>query len=112
MYMSSPVFADGLIYGHSIRNKGQFVALDPATGVAKWTTSGRTADHASLLLTPAHLVFLTSDGKMIVARRNAAEFTVEKEYDVAAASTYASPVLLGADLIVRDATSVRKLSGQ
>jgi len=46
------------------------------------------------------------------AWRNAAEFTVEKEYDVAAASTYASPVLLGADLIVRDATSVRKLSGQ
>ena len=112
MYMSSPVFADGLIYGHSIRNKGQFVALDPATGVAKWTTSGRTADHASLLLTPAHLVFLTSDGKMIVAKRNTGEFTVEKEYDVAAASTYASPVLLGADLIVRDASSVRKLSGQ
>ena len=46
------------------------------------------------------------------AWRNAAAFTVEKEYDVAAASTYASPVLLGADLIVRDATSVRKLSGQ
>ena len=112
MYMSSPVFADGVIYGHSIRNKGQFVALDPATGTPKWTTSGRTADHASLQVTPSHLVFLTSDGKMIVAKRNTAEFAVEKEYDVAAAATYASPVFLGGELIVRDATSVRKLSGQ
>jgi outer membrane protein assembly factor BamB len=95
IYMSSPVFGDGLIYGHSSKKKGQFFALDAKTGVARWTTEGREGEHASLLLTPQHVVFLTNGADLIVAKRDTPAFAVEHRYEVAPGSTFATPVLLG-----------------
>ena len=106
MYMSSPVFGDGLIYGHSSKRKGQFFAIDAKTGAVRWTTEGREGEHASLLLTPAHVIFLTNGADLIVAKRGTPAFTVERRYEVAQASTFASPVLLGTNILVRDATGL------
>lgn len=106
MHMSSPVFGDGLIYGHSSKKKGQFFALDAKTGVVRWTTEGREGEHASLLLTPQNVVFLTNGADLIVAKRNTPAFVVERRYEVAEASTFASPVLLGSNILVRDATGL------
>jgi outer membrane protein assembly factor BamB len=110
MYMSSPVFGDGLIYGHSSKRKGQFFALDAKTGAVRWTTEGREGEHASLLLTPQHVVFLTNGADLIVAKRGTPAFTVERRYEVAEASTFAMPVLLGSNILVRDATSLMLLT--
>ena len=110
MYMSSPVFGDDVIYGHSWKRKGQFVAVDAKTGALKWATEGRDGDHASVLLTAKNVVYLTNGADLIVAKRATPGFTVEKRYDVAEAETWAMPVLLGSDLIVRDATSLMRLT--
>jgi outer membrane protein assembly factor BamB len=110
MYMSSPVYGDGLIYGHSAKKKGQFVALDVKTGTVRWATEGREGEHASVLLTPKHIVFLTNGADLIIARRNTAAFTVERRYEVADSPTWAVPVLLGADVLVRDATGLIRLT--
>ena len=106
MYMSSPVFGDGLIYGHSSKRKGQFFAIDAKTGVVRWTSEGREGEHASLLLTPQHVIFLTNGADLIVAKRNTPAFAVERRYEVAQASTFATPVLLGSNILVRDATGL------
>jgi outer membrane protein assembly factor BamB len=106
MYMSSPVYGDGLIYGHSSKKKGQFFALDAKTGEVRWTTEGREGEHASLLLTPQHVVFLTNGADLIVAKRDTPAFAVEHRYEVAEASTFATPVLLGSNILVRDATGL------
>ena len=110
--MSSPVFGDGLIYGHSSRKKGQFVAVDAKTGALKWATEGREGEHASLLLTPQHVIFLTNGADLIVAKRGTPAFAVEKRYEVAEAATWAMPVLLGSSLLVRDSTGVMLLMGK
>ena len=110
MYMSSPVFGDGLIYGHSSKRKGQFVALDAKTGATRWATDGREGDQASVLLTPRHVVYLTNGADLIVARRGTATLEVERRYDVADAETWAMPVLLGEDVLIRDATSLLTLT--
>jgi len=110
MYMSSPVYGDGLIYGMSEKRKGQFVALDAKTGVVRWITEGREGEHASVMLTPGNLVYLTNNADLIVARRGTAKFEVEKKYDVAETATWASPVFLGTDLLVRDATGLMRLT--
>ena len=89
MYMSSPVYGDGLVYGHSARRKGQFVAFDPKTGVVRWATEGREGDHASVLLTPRNIIYLTNGADLIIARRGTATFSVERRYDVADAETWA-----------------------
>jgi len=110
MYISSPVYGDGLIYGHSARQKGQFVALDAKTGAIRWATEGREGWHASVLLTPRHLIYLTNSADLVVARRNTAAFEVVRRYDVADAETFAMPVLLGAGILVRDATGLIRLT--
>ena len=106
MYMSSPVFGDGLIYGHSSKKKGQFFAMDAKTGAVRWATEGREGEHASLLLTPQHVVFLTNGADLIIAKRGTPAFAVERRYEVAEASTWAMPVLLGSNILVRDATGL------
>lgn len=110
MYMSSPVYGDGLVYGHSARRKGQFVALDAKTGALRWATEGRDGEHASVLLTPHHVVFLTSDANLIAVRRGATSYAVDRRYEVANSQTWAVPVFLGADLLVRDATGLIRLT--
>ena len=112
MYMSSPVIADGVVYAHSAKKKGQFVAFDEKTGAIRWATEGREGDHASLLLTPRHVVFLTNGADLIVAKRDAPAFTVERRYEVAESSTFATPVLLGSNILVRDATGLMLLTGK
>ena len=112
MYMSSPVFGDGLIYGHSAKRKGQFVALDAKSGVLKWATEGREGEHASILLTPEHVVFLTNGADLIFAKRAQPSFTAEQRYEVAKSPTWAVPVLMGSDLLVRDATTLMRLTSQ
>ena len=110
MYMSSPVLGDGLVYGHSAKRKGQFIALDPKTGTIAWSTEGREGDHASILLTPRNVIYLTNGADLIIAKRGAGAFTVERRYEVADAETWATPVLLGSDLLIRDATGISRLT--
>ena len=110
MYMSSPVFGDGVIYGLGSKRKGQFVALDPKTGAVKWTTEGREGDHASVLLAPSHVLFLTSTGVLVVAKRNPGAFELVKKYDVATSETWALPIFLGNELVIREASHLVKLA--
>ena len=110
MYMSSPVLGDGTIYGHSARSKGQFVALDAATGETRWTSPGRDGDHASVLLTPNQVVWLTNDAKLVVVDRKAKEFHPQKTYQLTDKKTWSIPVMLGSDLLVRDEKSIVRMS--
>ena len=110
MYMSSPVYADGLIYAHNSKRKGQFVAVDAESGALKWATEGREGEHASLLLTPRHVIYLTNSADLIVAKREQAKFIVERKYQVANSATFATPVLLGSNILIRDASSLALLT--
>ncbi|MGH9879993.1 MAG: hypothetical protein ACRD6N_01055, partial [Pyrinomonadaceae bacterium] len=75
-----------------------------------WSTEGREGDHASVLLTPRNIVYLTNGADLIVASRSATAFTVERRYEVADAETWAMPVLLGSDILVRDTTGLIRLT--
>ena len=110
MYMSTPVLADGILYGLSNKKKGQIVAVDAATGALKWATEGRTADQAAILLTPAHVLVLTTAGELVLVRRSPAKYDEERRYTVADSATWAVPVLLPDGLIVRDASGVMRLT--
>ena len=109
MYMSSPVLADGLVVGLSARRKGQFVAVDVTTGKVAWASEGRDADHASVLLTPTHIVFLTATGDLLTVARSKTSFSKGQTWEVATRSTYAVPAFVGGDLLVRDATHLSRL---
>jgi len=109
MYMSAPVVVDGTIYGFSNKRKGQFVGLDAAKGTVRWSTEGREGEHASILSTPAHVLFLTNSGDLIVARRNATAFSEERRIELAGGETWAVPVFVHGGVIVRDAQGLMRL---
>jgi hypothetical protein len=109
MYMSAPVVADGTIYGISNKRKGQFVALDASNGAVRWATDGREGEHASILLTPTHVVFLTNAGDLIVARKDASKFAEERRIEVADGETWAVPAFVKGGLVVRDAQGLMRL---
>jgi outer membrane protein assembly factor BamB len=106
MYMSSPVVDGNFVYGFSNRRKGQLFCLDAATGTAKWATEGRAAMNASLVSAGPNLVVLTTEGELLVVRRTTEKYDELRRYKVADAQTWAQPVLLGDQMVIRDASSV------
>lgn len=112
MYMSTPVLADGTLYGLSSRKRGQVVAIDAATGTLKWATEGRAADQAAILLTPTNVLLLTTGGELVLAKRSPARYEEERRYTVAESATWAVPVITKQALVIRDANAVTKLIAQ
>jgi outer membrane protein assembly factor BamB len=110
MYMSAPVVTEGTIYAISSKRKGQFVAVDVATGKLRWSTEGREGEHASIVTAPEHVLFLTNAGDLVVARKDAAQFVAERRIAVTDGETWAMPAFVNGGLIVRDAQALMRLS--
>lgn len=110
MYMSSPIVDGSHVYGFSNKRKGQLFCLDATTGKVMWTTEGRAGMNAALQSAGADLVVLTTEGELLVVKRNPAKYEEVRRYKVADGQTWAQPVLLGKEIIVRDATTVAVLS--
>jgi outer membrane protein assembly factor BamB len=106
MYMSSPILDNGKLYGLSSKRKGQFFCLDAATGKALWMTEGREGQSASVIAAGAHLLLLTTDGDLIVTRRDASTFTPVRRYEVSESATWPHPALIGSQLLIRDASNL------
>jgi outer membrane protein assembly factor BamB len=106
MYMSSPVSDGTFLYGLSSKRKGQVFCVDARTGTARWATEGRAAAQAAILSAGPNLVLLTTEGELIVATRSPERFEVLRRYVLAATPTWAQPVLLGRQILIRDADSI------
>jgi outer membrane protein assembly factor BamB len=106
MYMSTPVADGPMLFGFSNRRKGQLFCLDGRTGTAAWTTEGRAGTNASLVSAGPNLVVLTTEGDLIVLRRNPDKYDELRRYKVSSSATWAHPVLLSDAVVVRDADTL------
>jgi outer membrane protein assembly factor BamB len=107
MYMNSPVVVGDTVYGLTNRNKGQFFALDVKTGATRWTSPPRQTENASITAAAGRLWCLTSEGGLIVIKADPAAYAEAARLDVAPSATWASPVLLGAQILVKDVDTLR-----
>jgi outer membrane protein assembly factor BamB len=107
MYMSSPVVVGDTVYGLTHRNKGQFFALDAATGRPRWTSPPRQGENASITAAGGRLWCLTSDAALVVLRADPSGFAEVGRLEVAPSETWASPVLLGSQVLVKDVEHLR-----
>jgi outer membrane protein assembly factor BamB len=101
-YMNTPVRVGGALYGLSHRNKGEFVALDAASGKLLWKSPPRQGDNAAIIAAGETLLLLATDGQLTVARAAPRAFEVVKRYTVASAPTWAHPALIPGGLVVKD----------
>jgi outer membrane protein assembly factor BamB len=106
MYMSSPVADGNYVYGFSSKRKGQFFCLDATTGKVAWTTDGRGGTNAAIQSAGPNLVVLTTDGDLLVVKRNPVKYEELRRYDMSESETWAQPVLLKDRILIRDATSI------
>lgn len=106
MYMSSPVADGPFLYGFGSKRKGQLFCLDARTGAAKWATEGRGGTNASIQRAGPNVVVLTTDGELVILRRNPDKYDELRRFRVADSQTWAQPVVLPSHLVIRDADSV------
>jgi outer membrane protein assembly factor BamB len=113
LYMNTPVLQGNLLFGMSVRSKGQFFALDADTGKSIWSGPGRAGENAAILnLAGKVLLLLTNEAKLFVLSATAREFAPIAEYTVAESPTWAHPVVLGSRILIKDETSLRSLTFQ
>lgn len=106
MYMSSPAVSGTAVFGLSNKNRGQFFAIDSATGKTLWTTKGRDAENASIVRAGEYLLLATTNSELIVARANAARYEEVKRYTVADSAMWAHPAFAGRTIIVKDVNTL------
>ena len=106
MFMSSPVLIGGTIYGLTMRSRGQFVAIDAASGKTLWNTQGREGENASMLGSRSWLLASTTDGNLVVARANPQKYEEVRRYQIAQSALWAHPAITGSSIIVKDVDKV------
>jgi outer membrane protein assembly factor BamB len=106
MYMNSPVLNGDYLYGMSHKKKGQFFCIDARTGATVWTSEGREGDNAAML-NAGSLLFLLDDGaELTIVNGEAKKYEVLKKYTVAQSATWAHPVILGKQILIKDYASL------
>lgn len=106
MYMSSPVAVGGVLYGFTHRNRGQFFALDLASGKLLWTSPPRTAESAALTAAGNVLVATTTEGELAIIRQGRSGYQPVRKYTVAESPVWAHPAFSGRGVFVKDAESL------
>lgn len=102
MYMSSPALSGTTIFGLSNKNRGQFFAIDAATGKTLWLGKGREAENASIVRAGNYLLMSTTNSELIVLRANPAAYEEVKRYTIAESATWAHPAFAGRAIVVKD----------
>ncbi|MGH9944419.1 MAG: PQQ-binding-like beta-propeller repeat protein, partial [Pyrinomonadaceae bacterium] len=110
LYMNTPVVSGNLLFGLSVRRKGQFVALDADTGRSVWQSEGRAGENAAIVGAGKFLLLLTNDANLKVLPADAKAFVPVAQYEVAKSPTWAHPLLLGGRLLVKDETTLASWS--
>lgn len=111
--MNSPVLLGNVLVGLSVRQKGQFFALDADTGKTLWQSDGRKGENAAILnLNGKAFLMLTNDASLIVQPVNAKGYAPLAQYTVANSPTWAHPVVFGRRILVKDETNLTSLAIQ
>ena len=106
LHMANGIVLDGVLYGLSHLNSGQYFALDLRDGAVLWTSTARQADHASLVGTSGPLLSLEDDGELLVLDSSRVEFLPLTRYEVASSATWAQPSLSNDRIYVKDWSSL------
>ena len=105
MYMSSPVVVNGVMYGLTHRNRGQFFAVEATTGNPLWTSPPRQGDNAALTVA-GHLLIATTTGGELVVMRQGKTYELVREYALADSPFWAHPAFHAGTVIIKDAETL------
>ena len=106
LHMTNGVVNDGVLYGLSHLNSGQYFGLDLDTGEVLWTSAPRQAENASILRSGDTIFSLEDDAELVVLAHSRSQFSPVKRYEVADSETWTAPTLSGNRLFIKDVSSL------
>jgi outer membrane protein assembly factor BamB len=109
LHMTNGVVLDGVLFGLSHLNSGQYFALDLDSGKVLWTSEPRQAENAAMIRAGGTILSLEDDAELVVIQNSRTAFEPLKRYEVAASATWAQPTLSGNRLFVKDVSTLALL---
>lgn len=106
LHMTNPVINDGVLYGLSHYNSGQYFGLDLDSGEVLWTSAPRQAENASILRAGDTVLSLEDDAELVVLAHSRTAFSPVTRYEVADSETWTAPTLAGNRLFIKDISSL------
>ena len=106
LHMTNGVVSDGVLFGLSYLNSGQYFGLDLETGEVLWTGSPRQAENASILRSGNTFLSLQDDAELLVVSASRTGLDVVASYEVADSVTWTQPTLVGNRLYVKDISTL------
>jgi outer membrane protein assembly factor BamB len=106
MHMSDAVDINGVLYGLSHLNSGEYFALDLETGKVLWRSEPRQAAHAAIVRAGNTIFSLEDDGELVVLRHSRTGFEPLARYKVAETATWTQPTISGNRVFVKDVSSL------
>jgi outer membrane protein assembly factor BamB len=106
VHMSDVVAINGVLYGLSHLNSGQYFALDLENGKVLWTSDPRQGEHAAMARAGNTIFSLEQDAELVVLRASRTGFEPITRYEVAKSETWAQPVVSGNRIFVKDVSSL------
>ena len=107
LHMTNAVVVDGVMFGLSHLNSGQYFGLDLDTGTVLWTSNPRQAENAAILNVGNTIFALEDDAELIVVPHSRTGFEPLRRYEVADSSTWTLPTIAGNRLFVKDIETLR-----
>ena len=106
IHMSNGVVVDGVLFGLSHLNSGQYFGLDLDTGQVLWTSPPRQADNAAFQYAGTTVFSLEADAELVVFPTSRTGFEPVQRYEVATSATWSQPTLAGNRVFVKDVESL------
>ncbi len=100
MKLTTAVADRGRLCGLTRLKKGQAFCIDGG-GEDVWIGAPRFAGHASVVATPAALLYLLSDGRLVVLASPEAAYRELARYRLAETETWAHPAVIEGGLIIK-----------
>jgi outer membrane protein assembly factor BamB len=102
LYMTNGVVADGVMYGLSHLNAGQYFAIDLANGQVLWKSDPRQAENAGMVRAGDTIFSLEDDGDLVVMKTGRTAMNVVRRYDLSDNESWAQPTISGDRVFVKD----------
>ena len=106
LQMSNAVEINGVLYGLSHLNGGQYFALDLETGMVLWRSDPRQAENAAIVRAGDTVFSLETDAELVVMKANKTGFSPLRRYTVAMGETWTQPAIAGNRFFVKDVSNL------
>jgi outer membrane protein assembly factor BamB len=101
LQMSNAVEINGVLYGLSHFNSGQYFALDLESGQVLWRSDPRQAENTAMVRAGDTIFSLENDAELVVMKADKSALNIVKRYTVANGETWTQPAISGNRFFVK-----------